>query len=112
MDVKRVGVVGAGQMGAGIAQVAAQAGYEVILVDLKEDFVQKGLATIDKSLSKLVEKKVLSDADAKAARGRIKTSTRNQDLAPCDLVVEAIVENPMLNGEVIRLDGALRMPPR
>ncbi|MEK6975335.1 MAG: 3-hydroxybutyryl-CoA dehydrogenase [Candidatus Thermoplasmatota archaeon] len=91
--VQKVGVVGAGQMGAGIAQVAAQAGYAVTLVDLKPEYVAKGLATIDKSLGKLVEKKVLADADAKAARARITTSTDNKALAGCDLVVEAIVEN-------------------
>lgn len=80
-------------MGAGIAQVAAQAGYAVVLVDLKPEFVQKGLATIDKSLGKFVEKGTLSDADAKAARGRIKSGTENALLADCDLVVEAIVED-------------------
>ncbi|MHB1261044.1 MAG: 3-hydroxyacyl-CoA dehydrogenase family protein [Thermoplasmatota archaeon] len=91
--VSRIGVVGAGQMGAGIAQVAAQAGYDVVLVDLKPEYVAKGLATIEKSLAKFVEKKVVSDADAKAARSRIQTGTDNKLLAHCDLVVEAIVEN-------------------
>ena len=91
--MQRIGVVGAGQMGAGIAQVAAQAGYHVTLVDLKPEFVAKGLATIEKSLAKLAEKKVLADADAKAARARIHTATDNKALADCDLVVEAIVEN-------------------
>ena len=91
--VQKVGVVGAGQMGAGIAQVAAQAGYDVVLVDLKPEFVARGVATIDRSLAKLVEKKALSDADAKAARGRIATGTDNQMLAGCDLVVEAVVED-------------------
>ncbi len=93
MAVKTVGVVGAGQMGAGIAQVAAQAGYDVVLVDIKPEFVQKGLAGIDKSLAKFVEKKTLADADAKAARGRISSGTDNNLLTHCDLVVEAIVEN-------------------
>ena len=93
MAIRTVGVVGAGQMGAGIAQAAAQAGYDVVLVDLKPEFVAKGVATIDKSLAKFVEKKTLADADAKAARGRIATGTDNQALAGCDLVIEAIVEN-------------------
>ena len=96
MAVKTVGVVGAGQMGAGIAQVAAQAGYSVVLVDLKREFVERGLAGIDKSLAKLVEKKVLADGEAKAARGRIITGTDNSMLAGCDLVVEAVVENAEL----------------
>ncbi|MEA3167035.1 MAG: 3-hydroxybutyryl-CoA dehydrogenase [Thermoplasmata archaeon] len=91
--ISRIGVVGAGQMGAGIAQVAAQAGYDVVLVDLKPEFVAKGVAGIDKSLAKFVEKKTLSDADAKAARARIHTGTDNKLLAGCDLVVEAVVED-------------------
>ena len=85
--------IGAGQMGAGIAQVAAQAGYQVTLVDLKPEFVAKGLATIDKSLAKFVEKNALADAAAKATRARITTATDNKALAGCDLVVEAIVED-------------------
>lgn len=101
-----IGVVGAGQMGAGIAQVAAQAGYQVTLVDLKPEFVAKGLATIDKSLGKLVEKKALADADAKAARARIATGTDNKLLAGCDLVVEAIVENVDVKRKLFaELDG-------
>src|SRR5436190_23995194 len=91
--MQRIGVVGAGQMGAGIAQVAAQAGYQVVLVDLKPDFVAKGIATIEKSLAKFVERKTVDAASAAAARARISTSTDNKALAQCDLVVEAIVEN-------------------
>jgi 3-hydroxybutyryl-CoA dehydrogenase len=104
--VQKVGVVGAGQMGAGIAQVAAQAGYQVTLVDLKPEYVAKGLATIDKSLAKLVEKKVLDAPAAAAARGRIHASTSNADLAACDLVVEAIVENADVKRKLFaELDG-------
>lgn len=104
--MQRIGVVGAGQMGAGIAQVAAQAGYQVTLVDLKPEFVAKGLATIDKSLAKFVEKKTLADADAKAARARITTATDNKALAECDLVVEAIVENADVKRRLFaELDG-------
>ncbi|HUR24886.1 MAG TPA: 3-hydroxybutyryl-CoA dehydrogenase [Candidatus Thermoplasmatota archaeon] len=104
--VSRVGVVGAGQMGAGIAQAAAQAGYDVILVDLKPEFVAKGVATIERSLAKFVEKKTLADADAKAARARIHTATDNRALAACDLVVEAIVENAEVKRRLFtELDG-------
>ena len=104
--VQKVGVVGAGQMGAGIAQVAAQAGFQVTLVDLKPEYVAKGLATIDKSLGKLVEKKILVDADAKATCGRITTATDNKALAGCDLVVEAIVENAEVKRKLFaELDG-------
>ncbi|MFO1532275.1 MAG: 3-hydroxyacyl-CoA dehydrogenase family protein [Thermoplasmatota archaeon] len=93
MGIQRVGVVGAGQMGAGIAQVAAQAGYDVVLVDVKPEFVQKGLAAIDKSLGKLAEKGTLTKDAATAARARVKAGGANADLAACDLVVEAVFEN-------------------
>ncbi len=109
MDVKRIGVVGAGQMGAGIAQVAAQAGYEVVLVDLKDDFVARGVATIEKSLGKFVEKGRMDQADADAARQRVTTSTANADLADCDLVVEAIVENAQVKVDLFKeLDGIVK----
>jgi 3-hydroxybutyryl-CoA dehydrogenase len=104
--VSRIGVVGAGQMGAGIAQVAAQAGYDVVLVDLKPEFVAKGVATIEKSLAKFVEKKTVTDADAQAARGRIHTATDNNALSGCDLVVEAIVEDAGVKRKLFaELDG-------
>jgi 3-hydroxybutyryl-CoA dehydrogenase len=106
--VQRIGVVGAGQMGAGIAQVAAQAGYDVVLVDLKPEFVAKGVATIEKSLAKFVEKKTLTDDQAKAARARLTTATDNKALAQCDLVVEAIVENADVKRKLFaELDGLL-----
>ena len=79
--VQSVGVVGAGQMGAGIAQVAAQAGYSVVLVDLKPEFVAKGVASIEKSLAKLAEKGILPAEASKAARARITTGTDNKLLA-------------------------------
>ncbi len=88
-----MGVVGAGQMGAGIAQVAAVAGYSVVLVDIKPEFVAKGIATIDRSLAKLAEKKILTSEQAATARARITTATDNKALVGCGLVVEAIVEN-------------------
>ncbi len=93
MSVQRIGVIGAGQMGNGIAQVAAVAGYDVIMVDIKDEFVDRGLATIKKSLGKFAEKGKLSQPDADAALGRIRTSTSNADLADRDLIIEAIVEN-------------------
>jgi len=101
-----VGVVGCGLMGHGIAQVAAQAGYDVVLVDLKPEFVAKGVAGIERSLAKFVEKKTLADADAKAARARIQTATDNKALAGCDLVVEAIVEDADVKRKLFaELDG-------
>ncbi len=91
--VHRIGVVGAGQMGAGIAQVAAVAGYDVVLVDIEEAFVARGVAGIEASLGKFVEKGKLDQPAADAARGRIATATQNAALGGCDLVIEAIIED-------------------
>ncbi|MEQ1500784.1 MAG: 3-hydroxybutyryl-CoA dehydrogenase [Myxococcota bacterium] len=93
MDITRIGVVGAGQMGNGIAQVAAAAGYAVVLQDVNAGALQKGLATIEKNLGRMVEKGKLAAADAAAARARI---TGVADLAPfadVDLAIEAATEN-------------------
>jgi 3-hydroxybutyryl-CoA dehydrogenase len=93
MEVKKLGVVGCGQMGAGIVQVFAQAGYDVIAVDTVPSMLEKGLKGIDKRLSGRVEKGKLSEDEKKAIMGRIKTSTKLQDLADCDLVEEAAPED-------------------
>ncbi|MFN4072160.1 MAG: 3-hydroxybutyryl-CoA dehydrogenase [Thermus sp.] len=100
MEVKRIGVVGAGQMGSGIAQVAAQAGFEVVLVDVAEAFLERGLKAIGRSLSKLVEKGRIPPQDLEATLGRIRTTVVLGDLAEADLIVEAIVED---EGEKRRL---------
>jgi len=93
MTIQRVGVVGAGQMGSGIAHVAALAGRDVVLVDVSEDLVAKGRKAIEKNLGRQVEKgKVTAEAQS-AALERLKTSTQTSALADADLVVEAIVEN-------------------
>src|SRR4051794_13063448 len=93
-EIKRVGVVGAGLMGHGIAQVSAQAGFEVVLRDVEQRFVDKGLASIEKQLARAVEKEQSTQEDADAVRGRISGTTDLQDLAACDLVLEAIPEVP------------------
>jgi len=90
--IQRIGVIGAGQMGNGIAQVAACAGYDVVMVDIKDEYVEKGLGTIQFSLGKLVSKERMSQEDADAALGRIETGTDRQACAECDLVVEAVPE--------------------
>ena len=92
-SIQRVGVVGAGTMGSGIAQVAAQAGYDVVMRDIEQSFVENGFETIDTSLGRLVDSERLSQEDADAARERISGTTELDDLADCDLVVEAAVEN-------------------
>ncbi len=93
MTIQTIGVVGAGQMGGGIAQVAAIAGYDVILRDIEEAYVEKGLEAIEGSLARFVKKDKLSQDEADQALGRIETTT---DLAPfqaADIVIEAIIED-------------------
>jgi 3-hydroxybutyryl-CoA dehydrogenase len=92
MVIKTVGVVGAGAMGNGIAQVAAQAGYDVILRDIEDRFVQNGIKNIDKFLSKSVEKGKMTADDKNAILGRIKGTTKMEDLKDADFVVEAALE--------------------
>ena len=102
MVVKKIGVIGAGQMGHGIALVSAQAGFEVILRDIKDEFVQKGISRIDKFLSKSIEKGKLSEEDKKKIMNRIKGTTKLSDLKDADLVIEAIFENVDVKKELFR----------
>ena len=90
--MEKIAVIGAGQMGNGIAQVAASAGYDVLMVDIKQDFVDKGLSTIEKSLSKLVSKERMTQSDADDTLARISTSIDRNDCRDADLVVEAVPE--------------------
>ena len=96
MAVHSVGVVGSGQMGNGIAQVAACSGKEVIMVDIKEEFLERGVSTISKSLDKLASKGRITEEQASSALSRISTSVSMDALSECDLVVEAIPEIPEL----------------
>ncbi len=91
-ETTKVGVVGAGQMGGGIAQVAAQSGLSVILLDVEEQLVQRGLAGIERNLKRLVEKGKLAENEPAVVLSRIRPATRTADLADRDLVVEAVVE--------------------
>ena len=107
-SIERVGVVGAGTMGNGIAQVAATAGYDVVMRDIEEAFVEQGFDAIESSLGRLVDGEKLSDDEATAARERITGTTDLADLADCDLVVEAAVEEMEIKQEVFAdLDEAL-----
>ncbi len=92
MDIKKIGVVGAGTMGTGIAQVAAVAGFDVVLEDVGDEFLERSLKIIDKSLSKLIEKGKI-EADKQDVLGRIKTTTSLEDLKDVDFVVEAVFED-------------------
>ncbi|PYZ96119.1 3-hydroxybutyryl-CoA dehydrogenase [Alteribacter lacisalsi] len=93
MDIKQVMVVGAGQMGSGIAQVCAMNGYEVILHDIQEDYVQKGIDGIKKQLSRQVKKERISEADMERILRQIHSSTDLSNASAVDLVIEAAVEN-------------------
>jgi 3-hydroxybutyryl-CoA dehydrogenase len=92
MAIEKVGVVGCGLMGSGIAQIAAQAGCSVVVREVNEERLNKGLQSIEKSLSKFVEKGTLSAADRDATRGRLRGTTKLEDLKDSDLVIEAIIE--------------------
>lgn len=100
MAIKKIMVIGAGQMGGGIAQVSAQAGYETVQYDINLDLVSKGLAVIEKNLSRDVSKGKKSEKDKAAILGRIKPSVKLEDAADCDLVIEAIVENFAIKKQV------------
>jgi len=102
MDVKTFGVVGAGQMGSGIAQVAAASGLDVVMNDIKEAFVAKGLKTITANLERTVAKGRLTAAEQAAVLGRIKTSTDLADMAGVDFVVEAATEREDLKFGIFR----------
>ncbi len=93
MDVKKVMVIGAGQMGSGIAQVCAMAGYDVILQDLKSEFLQRGISVITKNLQRQVDKQRMTDDEKDAVLGRLQISTDIESAAEVDLVIEAAVEN-------------------
>ncbi len=95
-QIEQVGVLGAGLMGHGIAQVAAQSGYEVVLREVDEAALAKGIGRIEKQLARAVEKGKATQEDADAVRARIKGTTEYGDLAECDLVIEAITENLQL----------------
>ena len=92
MEIRKVGVLGCGLMGSGIAQVTASAGFEVTVLEVEQRFIDKGFSTIEKSLAKLEEKGKLKEPPA-AIRARLKGTTRAEDLADCDLIIEAVIEN-------------------
>jgi len=93
MDIKRVGVVGCGLMGHGITQVAAQAGYEVVVREVNQEKLDSGLGKINGQLKRAVDKGRMEESAAEEVKGRIKGTLEYADLADCDLVIEAITEN-------------------
>ncbi|HKW14509.1 MAG TPA: 3-hydroxybutyryl-CoA dehydrogenase [Candidatus Krumholzibacteria bacterium] len=102
MSISRVSVIGAGTMGAGIAQVCAHAGLAVKLIDVKEEFARKGLATINTSLDRMVKKEIITEAEKKDIAGRVRTDVGLDAVSGSDLVVEAINENVELKTSVLK----------
>ena len=96
MEIKTIGVVGAGQMGSGIAQVAAASGFNVIMNDIADAFIQKGLAGISKNMDRMVEKGKFSSQNREEIRARIRGTIQMEEMAEADLVVEAATENEAL----------------
>ena len=106
MEINVIGVVGSGQMGSGIAQVAAASGLSVVMHDIKDEFVERGFSTIENSLSRLVKKEKISDDERKAILGRIEGTTSLEDMIKADFVVEAATENEDLKLKIFGdLDG-------
>jgi 3-hydroxybutyryl-CoA dehydrogenase len=109
MEIKTIGVVGAGQMGNGIAQVAAYSGFRVVMSDIADSFVQKGLATISKNLDRMVEKGKIPSQKKEEIMGRIKGTIQVKDMAETDFVVEAAIENESLKLNIFKeLDQVCR----
>src|SRR6202048_5463496 len=92
MAIQKVGVVGCGLMGSGIAQVSAQAGFPTVVREVSPEIVDKGLKSIEKNLARLVEKGNLNEARKNEIRGRLKGTTSLDDLRDCDVIIEAIIE--------------------
>ena len=113
MEIKKVGVLGCGLMGSGIAQVAATAGFDVTVLDVEQKFLDKGFAGIEKSLAKFAERPVekggITAHQKDAIRARLKGTTNRQNLADCDIVIEAIIENVQQKKDMYdSLDGIVR----
>lgn len=101
MEIRKVGVVGCGVMGSGIAQTCAQSGYEVTVLEINNEFLDKGLAAVNSSLNRSVDKGQLSSNDKKIIMGRIKGTTNVEDFGNCDLVIEAASEDMAVKKDVL-----------
>src|ERR1035437_8308155 len=93
MTIKTVGIIGAGTMGNGIAQTCSMVGIPVVMVDISEAALQRGMATINGSLDRLIQREKMSSAEKDATLARIWASTRQADFQPCDFVIEAATES-------------------
>ena len=101
-EITRIGVVGAGNMGSGIAQKLAQEGLNVVLVDMRDDFVQRGIGTITKILEQGVERKIFTREQVNETLGRIKGTSDLKELADADLVIEAVFEDEKVKKELFQ----------
>jgi 3-hydroxybutyryl-CoA dehydrogenase len=109
MEIRKVGVVGCGLMGSGIAQVAAAAGYPVVVREVSDELLKKGLGSIEKSLGRFAEKGQITADQRAETLGRLKPTLKLEDFADCDLVIEAIIENLERKRELYReLDGIVK----
>jgi 3-hydroxybutyryl-CoA dehydrogenase len=102
MSINKIAVLGAGQMGNGITQVAACAGFDVTMLDIKQEYVDRGISSIEKSLAKLVSKERMTQQDADAARARISSGIDRSVCSDCDLVIEAVPEILSLKIEIFK----------
>lgn len=100
MEIKKVGVVGCGTMGSGIVQICAQSGYQVVVSEINEEFLNKGLKSIDSTLSRNVEKGRMTQEDKDAVISRIKGTTQYEDFSECDLMIEVAIEKMDLKKEI------------
>jgi 3-hydroxybutyryl-CoA dehydrogenase len=110
MELRKVGVLGCGLMGAGIAQTAASAGFDVTVREVSDELCARGFAGIDKSLAKFAEKGTITADEQQAIRGRLTGTTKLEDLADCDIIIEAIIENLDLKRETYQQLDALCKP--
>ncbi len=110
MEIKKVAVIGTGTMGNGIAQVFAQKGFDVLMVDIKQEFLDNAKKNIEGSLNRLVKKEKITPDEAKAVLARIKDSLKLEDTADCDFVVEAVTENLPIKLEVHKNLGEILRP--
>ena len=111
MDIKTFGVVGAGQMGNGIAQVAAMSGFEVIMSDIKTEFVQRGLEIIQKNLQRRVDKTKMTDEERDAVLQRVKTTTDIKEMSTVDFVIEAATEHEPIKFQIFKDLDHICAPP-
>lgn len=109
MSIQTIGIIGAGQMGSGIAHVAAQNGYQITLLDVNDEALQRGVASIAKNLDRQIKKGKLQESDKTDILGRIGTTTAMAELSQCDLAIEAATENEAIKEKILKsLDEALK----